>query len=493
MCDREHDVTGLWHHVFRSLYGVGVMSGEQKEETWDDVIWAFFDDQFARDFRKYLENRPASDTAAQKLLELIKLNNDNPMPRKWYLDLPTECEKIKDKRENLHRKFSPIEWINKYYSTASHIRFGTHIPKLTHSSIKSSVFIDSTKAVKNSYLSTSNLSIKPSDGNRSAAYSYICSFLLLELNGKELKDEFLKPETGVLKSFAVDDEGKYNDELLKKWNVELRKPIVKQEEAKKQNPTSHFLLKQVYFPVSPDNYHLLTTLVSSSMAHALFRYIKEKENNPASKEGMDLVKFSNEVFVKFPNRAKIAITASHHDNASHLNYLRDGCLDLFSCQPPMWQSKLKPPIGMNSFYDALSNKVSPTVKYLANSLVLFEQKGRSIKAPKPFKRLQICLDQLSDEVIIYVKSVQSLPPGWSNVSGIKLKESHRILLDCYREDEEFNSMRERNDWQEVVVKDFANWLNYQLHRRNNQFTPQEEHTNFWKKLFEANVREVLGL
>ena len=96
---------------------------------------------------------------------------------------------------------------------------------------------------------------------------------------------------------------------------------------------------------------------------------------------------------------------------------------------------------------------------------------------------------LSDEVLIYVKSIQALPMGWSATEGIKLKSEHQVLLDCYRQDEDFLAMKNSSDWQTVIIQDFATWLNNRLAKANEKFTPQDTHTKLWMKIFKANFRE----
>lgn len=99
------------------------------------------------------------------------------------------------------------------------------------------------------------------------------------------------------------------------------------------------------------------------------------------------------------------------------------------------------------------------------------------------------IENLADEVLAYVKSIQGLPAGWSSTEGIKLKSEHQILLDCYRQDEDFLLMKNSSDWQSVIIQDFAAWLNICLTNTNKKFTPQDSHTKLWMKLFKANFRE----
>ena len=99
------------------------------------------------------------------------------------------------------------------------------------------------------------------------------------------------------------------------------------------------------------------------------------------------------------------------------------------------------------------------------------------------------IENLADEVLVYVKSMQALPAGWSAAEGIKLKPEHQILLDCYRQDDDFLAMKNSCDWQAVIIQDFAAWLNNRLYKANEKFTPQDAHAKLWMKIFKTNFRE----
>jgi CRISPR-associated protein Csy1 len=99
------------------------------------------------------------------------------------------------------------------------------------------------------------------------------------------------------------------------------------------------------------------------------------------------------------------------------------------------------------------------------------------------------IENLADEVLVYVKSIQALPAGWSATEGVELKSEHQVLLDCYRQDDYFLAMKNSSDWQTVIIQDFAGWLNNRLIKASGKFTPQDSHTKLWMKLFKTNFRE----
>ena len=167
-------------------------------------------------------------------------------------------------------------------------------------------------------------------------------------------------------------------------------------------------------------------------------------------------------------------------------------MQLFSTQPPTWQSQLKPPIYRKSLFDNFS---SPTINkeliYLRDFLLRFKQLDLSIKDPKRMQHLERWMNTIIDEFLFYVGTIQNLPPGWSDREGIRLKKEHQYLLDPYRMDDAFQAARQSGDWQAVIRVDFAMWLNRRLRGKDRQFTPQKEHTRLWKKLLETPLREFM--
>ena len=134
-------------------------------------------------------------------------------------------------------------------------------------------------------------------------------------------------------------------------------------------------------------------------------------------------------------------------------------------------------------------EVKESIQFLSDFLTRFENLNLSIKDPKRMRWVEEWVENLADEVLVYVKSIQALSAGWSATEGVKLKLEHQILLDCYRQDEDFLAMKSSSAWQSVIIQDFAAWLNNRLTKADEQFTPQDTHTKLWMKIFKSNFRE----
>ncbi|WP_026879509.1 type I-F CRISPR-associated protein Csy1 [Ignatzschineria larvae DSM 13226] len=446
----------------------------QKEELTADEEIAFI-------FNARKNKREEDELESQFILaQLDKLAEMDIKPQS--LNFESQKMEINVKKQELKQKYHPEIWLTWAAKNAQNVVFATHVPKLTHSIIDSSAFFDNTTADKDSYLTTAKLKSIAIDGAvRGNQYAPVYQFLELERNGKKLASVFEDLETNILEDFARDKMQSLE------WNKGFSAAL------STGRPTAHSLLKQVYFPIAKDGYHLLCNVVSSSQAQAIFEFMRRNTNIDYKLKSNR--KYSPNEFFNFLNRANISITASNHGNASQLNGKRGGRLNLVSSQPPIWQSQLKPPIYKSSFFYELSRsfEVREIIQYLADFLSRFENLQLSIKNPKRMKWLEHWLENLSDEVLVYVKTIQTLPAGWSKTANIKLKLAHQLLLDCNRDDEFFIHERNSFDWGEVIIQDFAHWLNYRLRRANEKFTPQDAHTKLWMKLFKTNFRDVLNI
>lgn len=398
----------------------------------------------------------------------------------------SEVEEIiknyEEKISKINKFHEPINWISWAAENAKYVMFATHVAKLTHPSIsKASSFLVHASETTSKYLDTSSLR-KPilDDAVDSAAYTPISSFLKLKVKEKTIADNISNNDPYPFMWITNDKS------ILDEWIIKFS------ESFKTINPKSHFLSKQFYFPIDLNcnenhqfRYHLLCNVQSSSLAQAFFNVLSpsyEEQNKTYQKTPYKI----------FPGKAKIAVTASKkaHTNVSPLNTQRDGKLYLLPTQPPSWQGQLKPPINKRTLFDHfITQRAREEINSLRGFLLLFERIEISIKDPKKERWIKERLDQIIEEIMIYITAIQSLPSGWSNAEKIKLKLEHQYFLDPYRDGVEFQRARQITDWEAVICSDFANWLNGQLKGKDKKMTPQPVHTRMWKKYMEVELRE----
>lgn len=495
---------------------------EKENKTWDDVISEFFRKKHESEEEKYLKEELK---AVGELFKKVNYFNDADIEfifdtkrnkksdkesalsfqRKRAIkvlkiqkkvegvDLDQKKDEYRKKSNSFKEKYTPHKWLTENAGNAGNVNFATHVIKLTHSKIDTPSLLDSIDKKDDACLTTSTLRTKEIDGAvKGNQFAPIFQFLELELEGMKLSEQLLTNDR-IFERFLPFGEGDESTEvMLKEWTKGFRKALGS------GTPATHSLAKQVYFPVvdnpnhnNKSNHHLLCNVVSSSLAHAVYENVFDENQKPV-KSAREKGKFSPEKLNSFSQRSALSVTASNHSNASQLNAKRGGKLHLFSTQPPIWQTQLKPPIYRKSLFDDFYNSsIKTELDYLRDFLLRFKQLDLSIKDPRRMRHLERWVNNLIDEFLFYVTTIQSLQPGWSIQDGVRLKKKHQYLLDPYRMDEAFQSAKQGSDWQAVIRADFALWLNRRLRGKDNQFTPQKEHTQLWKKLLETPLRELM--
>lgn len=491
------------------------MSEQRNEfETWEAVIISFLQSKIEKEEEVYLKNKISEVSelyrkhnyfdddeikiffdskknkkdVAQSSLEFLRLKYKQTLGfngRMDKLELKVPEEAYQQRCSELVEKYDPYNWIRKAAQDASSVSFATHVIKLTHSKIDSSSIYDQIDSQKYDVLTTSSLKEIIVDGAVAGnQFAPVFQFLELALAGKKLATVFQDETNTVLKQFT-----KSSDDLAL-WNNGFKQAL------SNNKLSSHFLAKQIYYPIARSNilseqaYHLLCNIPSSSLAHAIFLKLS-KDTEKKTKEQCNKNKYSEYRIVSYPQKASIKVTASNHSNASQLNGKRGGRLHLFTTQPSTWKSQLKPPTNRSSFFQAsiYSSRAKETINYLREFLLRFQRIELSIKDPEKKKWIDRWVIQIIDEIMIYAISIQTLPAGWSRGADGKLKLAYQYFLDPYRQDELFQKARQEANWQDVICKDFAIWLNGILKGKKKLFTPQPEHTRMWMRLMEKELME----
>jgi CRISPR-associated protein Csy1 len=455
--------------------------------SWRDVIIVFFQ-----------KNMNSSAIAkANKYIEDNSANLKAGLNDKKKVRLLASIEKKKLELDNLIKNPDEIvEWLDKNTITkiavGSRIIKSTHPLKFSHSSAPNDgVLVDYKDEF--SLLSTASISndskIFDMAHNNGALIS-ISRFLALSYDGFTIYDLIFENDFCFLDGFYK------NKEQLEMWKAGLKTLV------EKRNIRSASFTKQVYFPVDSENYHLLAPLTSSTLAESIFTKIVsikyKKRADYFDKNGS----LSPRLIMPENKNAAIRVGGNNPQNVSMLNRGRNwksykdskssyGVYYVVSSEPPVWHSQLKLPIYSRSFFYELSINydVKENIQYLVDFLTRFESLQLSIKDPKRMRWVEEWVENLADEVLVYVKSMQALPAGWSAKESIKLKPEHQVLLDCYRLDDDFLAMKNSRDWRMVIIQDFADWLNNRLTKANEKFTPQDTHTKLWMKIFKANFRD----
>lgn len=379
----------------------------------------------------------------------------------------------------INAEHTAATWLDWAAEKAANVSLATHVAKLTNSSVSATNILDSINCTDSRFLTTSILKKRAVDGAYgNAALAPIATLLQLNDGKKNLAHYVLERDFKAFRAFTRDERqiGQWIDGFLEALDSSAK--------------TSHYLAKQIYFPINDESYHLLLPLKSSSLAQGLFEkfqlfYSKEqKKIRDQRKAGM----YSSEIAVRYPQKAVLRVTASQHQNASALNGKRSGRLNLLPSLAPKWKSTLKPPTkGMSLFQDSVSYRTKDRIAEFQRFLLLVKTRKMNVNNPRLHKILLSHLDAIIEALFNYVLNIQNLEnqAGWSTES--KLKLSHQLWLDPNRLDEEFQEQRRNNDWQQEITKDFSAWLRHRLKHKKLVFSLA--HERFWEKIFKRRFQE----
>ncbi len=393
--------------------------------------------------------------------------------------LETELKDIKS-------KYLPVNWLADAALRAKQIQIVTHALKFTHTDARGSSFYfpegaSQAEGMKNGeVLSTASLTNPVIDVVGNAAALDVATLLQLEHEGKTLIQYIEQGDSSPIQPFAKDEI------QLAEWMGAFKQALEGNE------LSSHKLAKQLYFPVAGGQYHLLSPLYSSSLAHALnsriaaTRYPDEiKVVRKAKKEG----RFNATPVVDYPDTAVRTYGGTKPQNVSQLNSSQGGKSFLLCCAPPSWEAMSTPPLGVKSVFSR--NHFGLRVRKEIWSLREYLLKKVDNYSTKPIRDLRAeRVDGILDQLVQYAAEIQNLigHDGWSARPDCKLSRAEQLWLDPQRAelDEAFAAERDKDDWQAVIADQFARWFNSRL--KHEKLTMGDTEHSEWKNL----ALEVLG-
>ncbi|MFI3186051.1 MAG: type I-F CRISPR-associated protein Csy1 [Methylococcaceae bacterium] len=436
--------------------------------------------------KKILQKSPIADELKDSCKKIFdeKLKKENASKNKRILDIlaknhPDIHEKLKNTESEINEKYEPNKWIGEAAAKASGASVGlTHVAKLTHSSAKASNI--SASAYKSESITpilvTTNCANKlPLDyACSTAGHLPVAEFLQLDCDG-EILGKVICNDGSPLKYFATDDN------QVEQWREQFGLAF------NEKRKSTHELLKQVYFPVKTD-YHLLTPLVSSSMAQIIDdRIWQTRQKDLPARNAKNAGIFFNQLDISFSKTAILKTTQTNHQNVSNLNGKRSGKIILLRSLPPQWQTQIQAPINIKTIFNReLSRQVKEPSEKLKNLLlaIKFNELSMNLQRKQLISEL---VSEIAVAVFDYVSQIQGLKhyAGWSQES--KLPTHQRYWLDPYRTDEDFQISKTSIDWQADVLGDCAKWVNRQV--KHPKLTLGVAHEKHWRKLFAPLLRE----
>ncbi|ENP8455113.1 type I-F CRISPR-associated protein Csy1 [Photobacterium damselae] len=388
-----------------------------------------------------------------------------------------ESQFLADK-EKLLQQFELNVWIDNAARRANQISMATHALKFTNSSAKGSNVLAHELGHDARYLDTEIIQEKAIDAVGNAAALDVARFLqLTDENGLSLLSYLAKADHRPLALIAKSDE-----ELIH-WLDGLKQAL------RDTSPSSHVLGKQIYFPISDNEYHLLAPLYSSSLAQVLFdavQYSRFSQEMKAIREAKRHNDFHPQPLIAYPNLAVTVSGGSKPQNVSQLNNKRSGKTYLFSAAPPNWQAQSKAPLGLDSILrhrDIYYHTQEPITRL---TQFLIKLNAASTESNMRIRHYIVnTVDEVIDQILLVAAKWQQLPAGWSDKSDLPLAQ--RRWLDPN------NSQWDRFDdhWQQAIAENVGLWLKDKVNKGSqNHFTLGQIEAMEWQKQCLNALQEI---
>ncbi len=390
-------------------------------------------------------------------------------------------QQLFEQRRELEKKYEVRTWLTDAAARAGQISLVTHAVKYFHGDAKGSSVYSTVRNDETAYLTTATLPSPAVDAVGNSAALDVAKLLQTEHEGDSLLASLKRGDFSALAALAE------NEMQAEQWVSGFMQAL------SDKTLSTHQLAKQLYFPVSgAGEYHLLSPLYSSSLAHALYQRISHarySEASVAARKARREGHWHSEAVQYFPDLAVQNMGGTKPQNISCLNSARGGKNHLLRCAPPQWQQSLKPPVSHKTFLTAVSPKVTRVVSDLRRYLHTVYERDNTMEIRQ--QRAEY-VDELIGMIFSYAAEIQSLTvlQGWSQQEDCVLKAAHQLWLDPLRQrtDPDFKLRREGGEWISEIAEDFAHWLNTRL-KQDEKLNVGAVEFREWSVLMRRRLRE----
>ena len=364
----------------------------------------------------------------------------------WLKDRLKKAENetlIAELQQQANERFSVQEWLPDAAKRVSQLSMVSHPSKFSHPSAKTSSVIVQAKHSVDGYLRSGNVDY-PLDVFGNAAAMDVFKFLSVNLNnGQTVLDAFEKQDED-LKQFIQCSSLDFDT---------LRSAFLVIKENDTSVKTDH-LVKQVYFPIGGENYHLLSLLTPSGLITKLKQSIDAIRFSDATKLAKDRRKKNELDDVCYADIYDLTVTAyggTQPQNVSVLNSQNAGRAYLLSSAPPQFEKRTIRLPKTDFFAQSLYRKNFQDSFLQLHKLMQLDVNNIDIRTA-----IRNIIQFVIDQVMLQAFKIrQSYAEGWSNQDYYtSLSKLQRVWLDDFYENE-----REQDDeWRDELSREIARWI-----------------------------------
>lgn len=378
----------------------------------------------------------------------------------------TKVIELQAQIQEIEQKFEKSAWLDLAAGAmAKQLKFGTHISKGIHPDAKGDNvnFIPKQQRL-NTLVGTHSLANPALDANGNAAALPLASFFDFDVGqGVKVRDLILADNEQFIASLSDDKE------MAGHYHACFKHVL----QSTMENPATHERNKQMLW-LTNDNtvnhldelqYINIIPLYPSALTYAVYLKINELRYSEENKKALDNRFKPNAVhtpYVSIPNLATIQLGGSKPQNISQLMSRQGGRNYLLPSLPPKISQGREFALSKfcENFFDskALRHSTQDDFQYVIQVV----KDTRNIVTVRDKRKDAI--DRMLHTIFAIAHQLQNKPAGWSKEYALPLAQ--KIWLDPYRGDldgeAEFASEKAKNDWQKMILEDFASWFNQSL-------------------------------
>lgn len=240
-------------------------------------------------------------------------------------------------------------------------------------------------------------------------------------------------------------------------------------------------LRQVYFPVGEDKYHLLTILPASSLMWKCAGIIRNLRAGAFAARDTKSPAYGSD-WAEIRDLTVVGFGGTKPQNISALNSKRGGKAFLIPALPPMLASQAVRLPKKNFFYDTLrSQSIAPDL-FALHKLMKADRNNLEIR-----EKIKEFLTHIADIALAGGEKVRETPEGWTEKEiYANLSAPQKIWLD-----DKYRERRNDPDWIASVSDDFARWVmkTYERLLGHEAYTLGDGEFSFFAKCMEDALKE----
>ena len=382
-----------------------------------------------------MHQQAIADFFAKRKEDWLKKRQKPSMDEEALFELKLECEKL----------FSLEEWLPKAAGRAGQISMSTHPCTFSHPSARKnkngyvSPILSNATGDPDGYLRSGNVDVE-TDALGNAAALDVYKFLTLKMDDGAALIEHIKNDSDLARSLLKIKAQSY--ETLKSGFMAM---IDSSDDA-----VTSSKIKQVYFPIENDQYHLLSVLMNSGIVFQMRHTIDGLRFGDEVKTLRELKrenKVSDDGFMEIYDITTIGYGGTKPQNISVLNNQNGGKAHLLSSMPPVIKKREVRFPKRNFFGESISAWELKETFTALDKIFKTDYNNKNIREGREYR-----YEQIIDMIILKLYRIREAANEQYFEKSSQLKSHQKIWLL----DEERRLGEE--EWLEKLLKEIAAWF-----------------------------------